>query len=375
MKLKVNNVKILTLANHPYVIHKFRYELFEELLKDTNNITISCPYDPILDKLISIGCQFVPLDLDRHALNPLKEVNLLFSCYKVIKYIKPDIILTYTIKPNIYGSLIASLLGIPYICTITGLGTVFNKNGLIAWIAKRMYKVALKHAKCVVFQNQDNLDYMINNNILNGRYIVVNGSGVNTEQFSYIQYPPDDSFINILFIGRLMRDKGIVELFDTAKILYDKGHHNVKIKVIGFCEDDFKKQLESLNLSPNIEMCGYQENVMPYIANAHVVVLPSYHEGMSNSLLEAASCGRPLIASDIPGCREIIDNYQTGILCKPRDVDSLVSALVHFIELPHEEKRQMGIRGRKKVEQSFDRRAVVDIYKKIVYEEKYNDFV
>lgn len=349
--------------------------MFETLLKDANNVTISCPYDQILDKLINIGCQFVPLDLDRHTLNPLKEVNLLLSCYKVISHAKPDIILTYTIKPNVYGGLIASLLGVPYICTITGLGTVFNKNSFIASIAKRMYKIALKHAKCVVFQNRDNLDYMINNHILNGLYIVVNGSGVNTEQFSYIPYPSDDNFINILFVGRLMKDKGIIELFSAAKILYDKGYRNLKFQVIGFCEDDFKKQLESLDLSPNIEMCGYQENVMPYIANAHAVVLPSYHEGMSNSLLEAASCGRPLIASDIPGCREIIDNHQTGILCKPRDVDSLVSALVDFIELPYEEKRQMGIRGRKKVEQTFDRRTIVDAYKKIIYGETYNDFV
>lgn len=368
-------MKILTLANHPYVIHKFRYELFEALLSDTNNVTISCPYDPILDRLINIGCQFVPIDLNRHTLNPLKEVDLLLSFYKVIKRIKPDIILTYTIKPNIYGGLIVTLLGIPYICTITGLGTAFSKKSFVTHIVKWLYKIALKHAKCVVFQNRDNLDYMLNNHMLNGRYIVVNGSGVNTEQFSYIPYPSDDNFINILFVGRLMKDKGVIELFRAAKILDEKGYRNVKFQVIGFCEDDFKKQLESLDLSPNIEMCGYQENVMPYIANAHAVVLPSYHEGMSNSLLEAASCGRPLIASDIPGCREIIDNYQTGILCEPKDVDSLVSALVHFIELPHEEKRQMGIRGRKKVEQSFDRRTIVDTYKKIIYGETHNDFV
>ena len=173
--------------------------------------------------------------------------------------------------------------------------------------------------------------------------------------------------INIICIVRLIRDKGILELFDAAKILHDKRYRNIKIQVIGFCEDDFKKQLESLNLSPSIELCGYQENVKPYIENAHAVVLPSYHEGMSNSLLEAASCGRPLIASDIPGCREIIDNYQTGILCKPRDVDSLVSALTYFIELPYEEKRQMCINGREKIEKSLDCKSIVAKYKESMY--------
>lgn len=368
-------MKILLIGNDANGIYKFRRELVMELLLCGNVVYISCPYDRILNSFVIDGVNILSISFDRHSINPLNELRLLFSYYKIVKGYRPDIILLFTIKPNIYGGLVASLLGIPYICTITGLGTVFNKNGFIACVAKWMYKAALKHAKCVVFQNQNNLDYMINNHILNDRYIVVNGSGVNTEQFSYIQYPSDDNFINILFVGRLMKDKGVIELFSAAKRLYDKGYRNVKFQVIGFCEDGFEKQLESLDLSPNIEMCGYQENVMPYIANAHAVVLPSYHEGMSNSLLEAASCGRPLIASDIPGCREIIDNYQTGILCKPKDVDSLISALVHFIELPHEERRQMGIRGRKKIEQSFDRRTIVDTYKKIIYGETYNDFV
>lgn len=363
-------MKILALANHPYVIYKFRFELFESLLNDNNEVTISCPYDFILDKLSMIGCDLISLNFERHGLNPVKEFNVFSFYYKTIKHLHPEIILTYTIKPNIYGGIVASMLNIPYICTITGLGTVFSNNGVVAHIAKWLYKIALKRAKCVVFQNQANLDYMVKNHIVTGRYILVNGSGVNTEQFSYIPYPSNDNIINILFVGRLMRDKGVLELFDATRALYDKGYRNIKIQVIGFCEDDFKKQLESLNLSPNIELCGYQENVKPYIANAHAVVLPSYHEGMSNSLLEAASCGRPLIASDIPGCREIVDNYQTGILCKPRDVDSLVSALTYFIELPYEEKRQMGIKGREKVEKSFDRKTIVAKYKEIIYGDK-----
>ena len=361
---------ILLLGNNAGGLYKFRYELITTLLANSNEVYFSCPYDNILDELVEKGCKYIPLKMDRHSLNLYKEIRIVLSYYMIIRKIRPDMILTYTIKPNIYGGIVAFMLNIPYICTITGLGAVFSNNGVVAHIAKWLYKIALKRAKCVVFQNQANLDYMIRNHIVAGRYVLVNGSGVNTEQFSYIPYPSNDNIINILFIGRLMRDKGILELFDAAKILHDKGYRNIKIQVIGFCEDDFKKQLESLNLSPNIELCGYQENVKPYITNAHAVVLPSYHEGMSNSLLEAASCGRPLIASDIPGCREIIDNYQTGILCKPRDVDSLVSALTYFIELPYEEKRQMGINGREKVEKSFDRKSIVAKYKEIIYGDK-----
>lgn len=362
-------MRIFILANQADYVYKLRKELLLDLV-DNNDVYVLCAPHRIMNELVNKGCIFIPIIYDRHSINIFKEFKILFVYYNIFQRVRPDVVLAYTIKPIIYGCFVSSLLKIPCIPTVTGLGTALYDGGIVSKIVKKMYKIALKRAKCVVFQNQANLDYMVKNHIVTGRYILVNGSGVNTEQFSYIPYPSNDNIINILFIGRLMRDKGILELFDAAKILHDKGYRNIKIQVIGFCEDDFKKQLESLNLSPNIELCGYQENVKPYIENAHAVVLPSYHEGMSNSLLEAASCGRPLIASDIPGCREIIDNYQTGILCKPRDVDSLVSALTYFIELPYEEKRQMGINGRKKVEKSFDRKTIVAKYKEIIYGDK-----
>ncbi|WP_455595364.1 glycosyltransferase family 4 protein [Cloacibacillus porcorum] len=362
-------MKILILANHAYVVYKFRKELLINLLEDGHKVFISCPYDNILDNLLARGITLLPLNFDRHSLNPLGELKIVLHYYKIIRHINPDIVLTYTIKPNIYGSIISSVLKKSYICTITGLGTVFDQCFFITFIVQVMYKIALKHAKKVCFQNKDNLNFMLRKGIIKDNYVLVNGSGVNLKQFSYIPYPSEKKEITFLFVGRLMKEKGIIEFCEAAKVLLQYGYFNTKFQVIGFCEDIFKKKLESLELSQNISFLGVQSNVRNHIALAHAVVLPSYQEGMSNALLEAAACGRPLIASDIPGCREIIDNNDTGFLIKPRNVDSLVEALIVFMKLSHEKKRLMGLKGRKKVEETFNRDIVVNKYKEIIYKE------
>lgn len=362
-------MKILALANHAYVIHKFRYELLISLLEDGNEVFMSCPYDNILDDLIGKGCTFLPVNFDRHGRNPFDELGLMAYYYKKMRSIKPDVILTYTIKPNIYGGLVASFLKIPYIATITGLSTAMNKATVTSFIAQKMLKFALKHARKVCFQNQDNLRFMLRQSIVKDNYLLVNGSGVNLEQFSYMDYPSDDKTVRFLFVGRLMSEKGIIELCEAAKVIFANGYINAEFTVIGFCETDFKQELEKLSLTPNIHFFGVQNDVRPFIASAHAIVLPSYQEGMSNALLEAASCGRPLIATNIPGCKEIVDDGTTGLLVKPKDTSSLLSALETFMDLPYAEKKQMGIKGRKKMEKCFDRGITVSQYKKIIYGE------
>ena len=360
-------MRILFLGNSASGLYKFRYELIMSLLKDNNEIYLSCPYDDILKELIEKGCKHIPLKIDRHSINPYKEICLFLHYCLILRKIKPEIVLTYTIKPNIYGSIASSMLAIPYICTITGLGSAFVKKSWLSTIAQYLYQFALRKAKMVFFQNSDNMDFMLKNRIITTDYILVQGSGVNIEHFSYIPYPDQDEQIIFLFVGRLKEEKGVLELCQAARVLYEKRCNNIKILAIGFCESDFQKKLECIDLPPNIEFLGEQSDVRKYIANANAIILPSYQEGMSNALLEAASCGRPLIASDIPGCREIIDNYETGILVKPRDVNSIVEAILYFIALPNIQKRQMGIMGRHKVIKEFNRNSVVSKYKEIIY--------
>ena len=365
----MKNKKILILVNHEIVIYNFRKELVEKLLEENYQVIISSPAGDKINELVAMGVQHLNVELERHGRNPFNEIKLINYYRNLMKTVKPDIVLTYTIKPNIYGSIISSVLKKSYICTITGLGTVFDQCFFITFIVQVMYKIALKHAKKVCFQNKDNLNFMLRKGIIKDNYVLVNGSGVNLKQFSYIPYPSEKKEITFLFVGRLMKEKGIIEFCEAAKVLLQYGYFNTKFQVIGFCEDIFKKKLESLELSQNISFLGVQSNVRNHIALAHAVVLPSYQEGMSNALLEAAACGRPLIASDIPGCREIIDNNDTGFLIKPRNVDSLVEALIVFMKLSHEKKRLMGLKGRKKVEETFNRDIVVNKYKEIIYKE------
>ena len=360
-------MKILFLANHAYVIYKFRYELVMSLLDDNNDVYLSSPYGEILDELIDKGCKYFPVVIDRTSLNPLKDIYLLWQYYRLFTKVKPDIVLTYTIKPNIYGGIISSFLGIPYICTITGLGSAFVKDSWLSSLAKRMYRFAMCKSKMVFFQNTDDMNRMLKNHVIFSPYTLVNGSGVNINQFDYIEYPKKDTEICVLYVGRLKREKGIFELCEAAKLLYDKNYKNIKIKAIGFCEENIKKDLMSRNLTPNIELLGDKRDVREYISKAHVIVLPSYQEGMSNALLEAASCGRPLIATNIPGCREIIDNKVSGFLIEPQDAEALANAIAEFFLMPYEEKKEMGIRGRSKVARNFNREDVVRKYKEVIY--------
>ncbi|MEW6606921.1 MAG: glycosyltransferase family 4 protein [bacterium] len=354
-------MKILVLSNFGMGLYKFRKELLQRLIKQGEEVYISLPYDKYIPKLEEIGCQFIETNIDRRGTNPVNDLKLICKYRRIIKDIKPDLVLTYTIKPNIYGGIICRISKIPYITNITGLGTSIENKGIVQKFTLFLYRIGLRKANCVFFQNQSNKLSFIRWKIVKNNYKVIPGSGVNLEQYSFENYPIDDGIIRFLFIGRIMENKGINELIEAAKHI-KKYREKIEFHIIGFCEDEYSEKLGELNKLNIIQYHGQLDDVREHIKSCHAVILPSYHEGISNVLLEAASIGRPILATNVPGCKETFDDGISGIGFEPMSVHGVIGAVEEFIKLPYEMKKTMGFNARKKMEQEFDRNKVINAY-------------
>jgi glycosyltransferase involved in cell wall biosynthesis len=357
-------MKILILANFGMGLYKFRKELLEELISRNNEVYISLPNDEYVPKLESMGCKFVETNLDRRGTNPITDLKLLLDYITIIKRIKPDVVLSYTVKPNVYGGIACRITKTPFMTNITGLGTAVENEGLIQKITLILYRIGLKKASCVFFQNETNREFFIENSIVKNNTKLVPGSGVNIEQHNLEEYPDSDETIRFLFIGRIMRAKGIEELLKAAKSVKEV-YPNVQFDLIGFSEEDYKQKLYDLEKCEIIKQHGQQDDIHSFIKKSHATILPSYHEGTANVLLESASSGRPVLASRVPGCIETFDEGVSGFGFEVKNVVSLAETIIKFIELSNEEKRNMGLAGRRKMEKEFDRNIVVNAY---VYE-------
>lgn len=348
--------KILILANSPGGLYRFRKELIQALIKEGNEVYLSVPYAEILEPLKKIGAKVLDIKIDRRGMNALKDSKLLMQYFKLVKKVKPDLIITYTIKPNIYGGLISRVMKVPYIVNITGLGTAFQGNGVLKKVIVFLYKNSLKKVKYVFFENQGNKQVFTSNNIISEeKTIVVNGAGVNLEEYPFVEYPTDE-MIRFLFVGRVMKEKGIDELLWAAEKI-KKEYDNVEFDIVGGLEEDYKEKLEEVWRKNIVNYHGIQKDVRPFIQDSHCFVLPSYHEGMSNALLEAAAMGRPLITSDIHGCKEAIrDN---GYLIQAKDKNSLYIQMKKFINEEQFSRVEKGINSRELMKEKFDKKVVV----------------
>lgn len=354
-------MKILVLANFGMGLYNFRKELLEELIKQGNDVYISLPNDEYIPKLKKMGCKFINTNLDRRGTNPLADLKLLLNYVRIIKNIKPDVVLTYTIKPNVYGGIACSITKTPYITNITGLGTSVENKGIIQKITLMLYKLGLKKASCVFFQNKTNQMFFEDNRIVESKTTLIPGSGVNLQQHRFEEYPLNDDKIRFLFIGRIMKAKGIEELLEAAKLIKEN-YPNAQFDLIGGIEENYNEEIDNLEKLDIIKYHGQQEDVHSFIKKSHATILPSYHEGLANVLLESASSGRPVLASRVPGCIETYEDGLTGFGFEAMDVDSLVEAIIKFIKLPYDEKSEMGIAGRRKIENEFDRNTVINTY-------------
>ncbi len=353
--------RILILANSASGLYDFRNELILRLMQEDFEVHISLPDEKNVPELEKEGCHIHHTTLDRRGMNPVRDFKLLGAYDKMIRKIRPAVVLSYTIKPNIYGGVCCRWHHIPYIASITGLGSVFEHGGSVQKLVVFLYRLALKGASCIFFQNIKNQQIFAQFGIFGKQSRLVQGSGVNLDRHCYEAYPDKDSPIKFLYVGRIMREKGMDELFYAAKKI-KKEHPNVIFELAGYHEEDYEELATQYEKEGIIHLVGYQKVMHPFYKEAWAVVMPSYHEGMSNVVLEAAATGRPVLASDISGCREGVEEAVTGFVFLPRDKDSLFATIQKFLALSYEKKAQMGHKAREKMEQEFDRQQVVNSY-------------
>ncbi len=355
--------KILIVTNKESNILSFRSELVLKTIENGYDLYIATPDTGQIEEIRKLGFKEIfTYKIDRHGVNLFSEFKLYKVLKKIIANLKPDLILTFTIKPNIYCGIAARKLKIPCIANITGLGGAVHGGGIKNKIFSKLYKYGIKKNVYTFVQNTEIEEFCIKNKIKNT--ILIPGSGVNLEKFNKKEYPVSQ-ITKFLFVGRVMKDKGVNELKDAFLKLFET-NQNVELRIIGEVEYDFENVFEGLE-HKNIFYLGKQSNVIKYISEASCIVLPSYHEGMSNALLEGAACARPLICSNIAGCKETLVEGYNGYLCNVRDANSLYEQMLKFANLTNKEKEQMGKNSYDLVIEKFDRNIVINKYLEIIY--------
>lgn len=349
---------VLILSNTSNGLYLFRRELISELLK-SYHVDIVTSDTGRVEEIETMGCSVTIVPIELHGTNIIRELSLYFLFKSKIKQVKPDVVITYTVKPNVYGGIICRRLKVPYCSNITGLGSSFEGNVFLKRFVSRLYTIALKKAEIVFFENSTNMKLFINEGIVDEKSAcLLSGAGVNLERFFLQPYPQNDVF-RFLFIGRVMREKGMDELIAAMKRLQRDGIA-CELDVVGLLQEDYKDLFHSCELKGWLKYHGRQSDVRPYIKEADCLVLPSYHEGMANTNLECAASGRPIITSNIPGCREAVIKGMSGFTCEPKNVDSLYKVMKNMIGLSREEREKMGLAGRKHMESVFDKKKVVE---------------
>ena len=365
--------KVLILTNSDAGFYEFRKELIGELLIKNMEIHISSPDTGHLGKLGECGAIIHETALDRRGMNPKRDLNLYKAYRSLIKEIKPDVILSYTIKPNVYGGVAARKAKVPALATVTGLGSTLQNDGLVKKLVTAMYKAGLKGAFCVFFQNAFNRQFMIDTGCIKKdcNTVLLAGSGVNLEEHMLCPYPEESDKVHILNIGRIMDDKGSAELLTVAEKLHEK-YPELVIDILGTFEEETRekyepwvKRLEELG---TVQYHGFRDDVDSFYSKSHALVHPSYHEGMSNVVQEAAAAGRPVITSDIPGCQEIYEKDISGIAFEPKSIEALENAIIKFLKMSHDEKEKMGLEAREYVSRHFDRKKVMEEYVRVIEE-------
>lgn len=365
MKSEKLNKKIGIFTNNDDDIYCFRKELIEAFIDNGFDVLISCPYGEKFELMKDIEYTYDDPFIDRRGTDIISDIKLFFHYFTLLRKEKPDIVLTYTAKPNVYCTLAAFLQGIPVIANVTGFGSVLEKRGILHQFIMKLFKFSYRRASCIMFQNSTNMKLAQDNGMVKGDSKLIPGSGVNTDRYPLIDYPDDSDGIVFNYIGRILHDKGVDDYIECAKRITAK-YPYVRFNMLGFIEPTemhYKKELERLEENGVVYYLGSKNDVRPFIASSHATIHPStYGEGMSNVLLESASSGRPVISTDNPGCRETFIDNETGLLYHGGDVDALCNKVEEFINMPNEKRREMGIKGREYIKENFSRDIVVKAY-------------
>lgn len=359
-------MKVAIVLNTSWNIFNFRLNFVKALLAKGYEVHTIAPHDNYTQHLEALGCVHHDVKMDSRGANPIKDIALTFELWGIYRKLRPDIILHYTIKPNVYGTLAASMLKIPTINNVCGLGTVFLKNNLVSAVAVALYKFAFRFPKKVFFQNSDDLALFLEKNLVPAKSAdLIPGSGIDLNYFQPMEFKRNDSF-TFLLISRLITDKGILEYIEAVKSLKRKGV-NARFQLLGAKDPEHKRGIQLPVIdewiqSNTIEYLGTTDDVRKFIQKADCIVLPSYREGTPRTLLEAASSSKPIVATDVPGCHNVvIDNYN-GLLCKLKDVDDLALKMEQMILLDDNTIKKFGENGRKKIEFEFDENLVISKY-------------
>jgi glycosyltransferase involved in cell wall biosynthesis len=368
--------RIALVANTSWSIYNFRLGLIRHLRKRGFDVVLVAPIDKYSSKLIAEGFRLIPLTLHSYGTNPLSEILLLLQLLRIYRRQRPDLVFHYTIKPNIYGTIAAAIYRIPSVAITTGLGLMLSsKNRLVRFYTHRMYWLVGRLARETWFLNKSDLRYFLERKLVRQQKTqLLPGEGVDTGRFAPGLFPQkNDGKIHFLFAGRLIKEKGILEYVEAARHISQQ-HPDVVFDVLGFIETENPssirvEQLEAWQVEGIVQYLGETEDVRPYIEQADCVVLPSYREGTSRILLEAAAMGKPIIASDVPGCREVVDDRVSGFLCLPENATDLAARLAEFIHLSANDKKVMGLAGRKKVVEVFGEEKIIGLYTKTLREQ------
>ncbi|MBX2969745.1 MAG: glycosyltransferase family 4 protein [Cyclobacteriaceae bacterium] len=367
-------MKVAIVLNTSWNIYNFRLNLIQSLQEQGHEIFTIAPTDGYTPLLEERGCKHFHLKMDSRGANPLKDAALIFELYSIYRKIRPDVILHYTIKPNVYGTLAAALLRIPVVNNVCGLGTVFLKKGPLAIVAKLLYRLSFRFARKVFFQNPDDLKLFLDKNLVQKQTVdLIPGSGIDLKRFAPVNYQRNSTF-TFLLISRLITDKGILEYVEAVKKLKAEGVQ-ARFQVLGAMDPEHKRGInkeliQSWINSGTIEYLGTTDDVRHFIQQADCVVLPSYREGTPRTLLEAASSSKPIIATDVPGCNQVVEHQVNGLLCKLKDADDLARQMRTLAGLDDNTLQTFGSNGRKKMETEFDESIVINKYLQAIHEVK-----
>jgi glycosyltransferase involved in cell wall biosynthesis len=364
--IKAKGKTVVICSNYAWTIYNFRMALIRRLKTEGYKVIVLTEFDGYENAIQPEVEQIKPLFISRKGVNPVVDIFTVLHLVKYLLKFRPDVLLSFTIKPVIYGSIAAKFTKVRSIAMITGLGTAFIADSWVTKVVKKLYRVALSSVSIVFFQNIDDKNLFVEQKLVDPKVCrLTPGSGLDTRQFPYRPLPLDNGIIFIL-IARMLWDKGVGEYVEAAKIIKAK-YPNTKFQLLGALGVENRTAISDEIMAAwidegSVEYLGETSDVRPYIEAASCVVLPSYREGTSRVLLEAASIGRPIIASDVPGCREVVENRISGLLCGSKDYLDLSDKMEVIINLSFQERKMMGIKGREKIEKEFNHKIVNDLY-------------
>lgn len=367
-------------SNTAWSLINFRAGLMRALLADGHKVVAVAPFDEHAARIEALGVQYLALPMDNKGTHPLRDLRLLLSFVNLFRHERPDLVISYTIKPVIYAGLAARWTNVPAVSVVTGLGTVFQRENLLTKLVEWLYRMSQFKVQKIFFLNEDDMQIFRERKLVPAALMErLPSEGVDLSHFNSVQAASavgecgmiaSQRPLRFLLMARMLWDKGIGEYVEAARKVRQL-YPDTQFGLLGFLDVQnptaiSRTQMDEWVQEGVINYLGVTHDVREAVAWSDCVVLPSYREGIPRTLLEAAAMSRPIITTNAVGCREVVDDGINGYLCQPKDSDDLARKLVQMIEVTSDERQQMGARGRKKVEREFDERIVISRYLAVI---------